>query len=237
MKLTLQYPVKPVQINQPFGNPDPKYSALGLNAHNGIDFGVHHGDPVYATHDGIALHEIDGKGGWGVVLRTSEKFDYDGGLAFFKTIYWHLCDSTKEPQFESPIFSNPNKLVKTGDIIGYADNTGMSTGDHLHFGLKPMLQDEDNGVWYNVKQANGYLGAIDPKPYFFDHIQQPFPDGSIKGVIKKLISTLKFGDTGQEVRRLQQMLIDTGYSIPAGSTGNYGIQTQTAVQQWLQKNG
>lgn len=183
MKLQIIYPLDSILISQGFGeNPqmyaDPKYG--GIKGHNGIDFYAGHGNPVYATHDGVATFEIDNSFGHGVVLRTDKMFDYKGGQAYFKTIYWHLCDGVKEPQFKSPIEGRIDVYVKNGDLIGYADNTGASTGDHLHFGLKPM-----DSNFNNIEQQNGYLGAIDPTPYF---------DGNTPATIRNLttqISTLK----------------------------------------------
>ena len=60
----------------------------------------------------------------------------------------------------------PGQLVKAGDIIGYADNTGASTGDHLHFGIKPVYKGEKDWEWWNAEQENGFKGAIDPDPFF-----------------------------------------------------------------------
>lgn len=170
MKLTLKYPVSPVFFNQKFGeNANPIYAQQGLPGHNGIDFRAYHGQPVYATHDGLASFQIDDHGGHGVVIITNEQFDYLDGQSYFKTISWHLCDGLKEPKFQSPIADKTGfTAVKCGDLIGYADNTGESTGDHVHFGLKPVAQGENWGTWYNVAQQNGYNGAIDPMPYFYD---------------------------------------------------------------------
>jgi peptidoglycan hydrolase-like protein with peptidoglycan-binding domain len=39
-----------------------------------------------------------------------------------------------------------------------------------------------------------------------------------------------FGQNGVAVSNIQQCLIDLGYSIPAGATGYYGIQTRAAVK-------
>jgi len=169
MKLQLSSPLKiPIKINQYFGaNATNVYKQEGMPGHNGIDFYAPHATPVYACHDGRAYFQIDSAGGHGIVLITNQPFDYQDGQAYFKTIYWHLCDSTKEPQFKSPIQDFPwGKDVTRGDFIGYADNTGLSTGDHLHFGLKPVAQGESSNSWYNVEQNNGYFGAIDPAPYF-----------------------------------------------------------------------
>ncbi len=172
-KLSLFYPVKPNNVNQGFGVNGAYYQAHGINilGHNGIDFAATHGQPVYATHDGMAYFEIDSNQGHGVVIRSTEQADFDdGSTSYYKTIYWHLCDGDKEPQFTSPItatdYTGPGQAVKAGDIIGYADNTGLSTGDHLHFSVKPIAPGEYPGTWDNVLQTNGYLGCIDAAPYF-----------------------------------------------------------------------
>jgi murein DD-endopeptidase MepM/ murein hydrolase activator NlpD len=201
MKLQLTYPLdEPILASQGFGaNPqmyaDPKYG--GIKGHNGIDFFAGHGNPVYASHDGTAYYEYDSGQGEGIVLRTDKTYDYNGEQVYFKTIYWHLCNAKKEPQFTSPIYTKvgyqPDQTgvsqigwkVRTGELIGYADNTGASTGDHLHFGLKPQAQNESNGAWLNIEQNNGYLGAIDPAPYF---------DGSTPKkihLLEKMVEALK----------------------------------------------
>jgi murein DD-endopeptidase MepM/ murein hydrolase activator NlpD len=188
MKLILKNPVQPVSVNQPFGDPNNIYKKQGLLGHNGIDFMAKHGQPIYASHDGLASFQIDGGGGHGVVVITDKEYDYEDGTAYFKTIYWHMCDGLKEPQYQSPIADKTGFIpIKTGDLIGYADNTGASTGDHLHFGLKPVAKGEDWGTWYNVSQNNGYNGAIDPAPYFENADTQKEVD-----LAKKLIDTIPY---------------------------------------------
>ena len=44
--------------------------------------------------------------------------------------------------------------------------------------------------------------------------------------------SLTVGSTGADVTALQQALIAAGYSIPAGATGYFGAQTQSAVAKW-----
>ena len=159
-KLSLWYPVKPFFLTQGFGLNGEYYRANGINiaGHNGWDLRAYHGQPVRASHDGEVVYAgIDGKEGYGVVLRTLEPFEYKDGETFFKTIYWHLL---------SNIPVRVGTRVKVGDIIGYADNTGFSNGDHLHFGLKPQYQGENEWTWFNLEDGNGFFGAIDPQPFF-----------------------------------------------------------------------
>lgn len=196
----LYYPIQPFHINQAFGLNPQTYSQFGLKGHNGLDLRAFHGQPVYAAHDGIAFFESDNSGGEGVVIVSDEKIPYDAARICFstdqtmrkvnyKTIYWHLCDEIKDPKFKSPVllYQRANKgqgmPVKAGDIIGYADNTGFSTGDHLHFGLKPVVSGPntpsdgtDDANYQNVSQLNGFLGAIDPAPYFTTIPAQNVPE-------------------------------------------------------------
>lgn len=163
MKLELYYPVKTdraILVSQPFGVNGEYYQSHGINikGHNGVDMRATHGQIVRAAHDGMVVYAgMDSSAGIGVVIRTTEPFEYINGESYFKTIYWHLINNI-------PV--KVGQRVKTGDIIGYADNTGLSTADHLHFGLKPQIQGENDWTWLTMNEDNGYGGAIDPMPYF-----------------------------------------------------------------------
>lgn len=228
IKLTL--PVKKYAVTQFFGNSDEKYKQIGIvsGKHNGVDFRAEHGTEVYASHDGEAYYEIDDKGGHGVVI-ISPEIELKGSKCHFKSIYWHLCDPSKEPQFKSPIFdyraSKPKK-VKQGELIGYADNTGFSTGNHVHFGLKMI-----DLKYRTLNYDNGYFGAIDPMPYFID---LPFQFYREMGV----------GAVGEDVRNLQKLLNKLSFLVAAdgpGSPGNetdfYGTKTQDAMKRFQKSWG
>ena len=163
--LQLYYPLHPWASTQTFGVNGEYYRAHGINikGHNGVD-AIRGGQETYggnvrAAHDGIVTYAgVDGSEGWGVVLRTKEQFlDTEGRAQVWKSIYWHLLP-------DIPV--RVGQEVKLGDVIGHADNTGFSTGSHLHFGLKPIAQGENEWAWYNLEQDNGYMGAVDPTPYF-----------------------------------------------------------------------
>ncbi len=210
MKLTLSLPVTPYGLNQGFGINGEYYRLNGINVlgHNGLDLRAYHGQPVYAAHDGKAVFQTDSQGGHGVVLFTNEQYDYKDGQCYFKTIYWHFAS---EDKYKSPIQlaqeeKGTNYLVpvKRGDLIGYADSTGLSSGDHLHFGLKPIkpgipplsgdTPDVFVGNWVNIEVNNGYTGAIDPTLYL---------ENTPKFFFNR---DLSYGSIGPDVIELQKRL-------------------------------
>jgi murein DD-endopeptidase MepM/ murein hydrolase activator NlpD len=162
--LRLYYPCKPYRLFQKFGECDPQVchiyqNQLGLKGHNGEDVIAQTGTVLRAAHDGIVTFAgEDGSAGYGVVIRTDKEYAHKDGKAFYKSIYWHL--------FPSGIYVKAGQKVQTGDVIALSDNTGMSTGPHLHFGCKPMYKGEQDWEWTNAEQDNGYKGAVDPSPYW-----------------------------------------------------------------------
>ena len=83
--------------------------------HYGMDFVAPVGTPVYATADGIV--EMAGKNlGYGNYVKINHGYDYE-------TAYGHL----------NSIGVRKGQKVVRGQIIGTVGNTGISTGDHLHY--------------------------------------------------------------------------------------------------------
>jgi hypothetical protein len=228
MKLQLANPLKFMQINQKFGqNANNFYRRQGMPGHNGIDYFAPHGTPIYASHDGFASYQVDNAGGHGVVIITDKEYeDVNGELTYWKTIYWHLVDFLREPQYKSPIADKTGFVkVKTGDLIGFANNTGQSTGSHLHFGLKPVAKGENWGTWYNTEQNNGFYGAVDPAPYM----------NTPKEVFTRI---MRRGQENQDIIKLQSFFLRTGYMKPISrGFGVYGPATQAAVKQFQIDNG
>jgi murein DD-endopeptidase MepM/ murein hydrolase activator NlpD len=214
MKLKLVWPLQEWHVNQKFGaNFNNFYTSVGMKGHNGVDLRATDGTEVYATHPGrVTYAGYDGSGGLTIVIRTTEEFeDINGTPTYWKTIYGHLKKDT--------LRVTGGQSVIAGELIALADNTGRSTGSHLHFGLKPIKRGEEEWVWENSEQDNGYKGAVDPMPYFVD---SPKPDFTFT-------QTLRLGSKGEEVKKLQEFL-----AIQAD--GIFGPQTLKWVKLFQREN-
>ncbi len=96
--------------------------------HEGIDFEVEPGSPVYATGDG-KVDFVGTKEGFGIVVEIDHGFGY-------QTVYAHLSRS----------IVHEGQKVKRGEEIALSGNTGLSTGPHLHYEV------HQNGVALNPDQ-------------------------------------------------------------------------------------
>ena len=150
-------PTKSPRIIQYFGqNLVNFYAQLGLKGHNGVDLEAPTSEPVYfnwiKNYGEISIGEVVNVSdswtkGLGVTILIK---DEDG---YFKLVFWH---------FKSYCVKIGD-TVKTGQLLGYADNSGMSTGSHLHFG------EYYSNVYGNTLQSNnGFGGALDPMPKYID---------------------------------------------------------------------
>lgn len=213
MKLILKHPTKKVQINQGFGDKTdptmlPKYIAIGLKGHNGLDYQAPEGTPIMAMHDGTVTYAgLDGSNGNLIVIMTDRMFDYKDGEAYYKSYYGHLQTGSFKV--------TAGQKVKCGDVIALSGNTGMSIGAHLHAGVKAVRQGEQPWIWYNIEQQDGYNGALD-----FTSMLPP---------VEEFQSPIKFGDESYDVEKLQAFLIRNKYMQPVSKLGYYGKVTQEAV--------
>lgn len=167
MKLSLHWPLaQPVAITQGFGGNGEYYRKNGIQVegHTGLDLLAYHGQPVYASHSGYASYIVDKLGGHQISIRSDYKATMFGKDTYFKTIYVHLVDPKQDKAYQPRIPTDGSEVyVTAGQLIAFADNTGFSTGDHLHFSVKPIAKNAKG--WYNTRQDNGYRGAVDPSFY------------------------------------------------------------------------
>jgi murein DD-endopeptidase MepM/ murein hydrolase activator NlpD len=108
------------------------------NYNGGIDWAVASGTSIKAAQAGKVTMTRNDATGYGNHVRIQ----HDDG---YLTIYGHMMDIKVKVGDE----------VKAGDAIGRSDNTGFSTGPHLHFELRknsvavdpaPMLVERLDGV-------------------------------------------------------------------------------------------
>ena len=103
----------------------------GDKVHLGVDVGVVHGTNIHASREGV-IEFIDTNPRTGLDVRIVTVIN--GRL--FRHIYEHLLGY--QGQKGDP--------VVTGQLIGWADNTGYSSADHLHF----QLEEWNGTIWIPV---------------------------------------------------------------------------------------
>ena len=144
-------------ISQRFGqNLNGYYKADGLKGHQGIDFAMPTGTPIYAIFTGtVSGVSTDIQKGEGVSIMSDDVFQWNGKPCKFICVCWHFKDKS--------ISLKVGDKVKVGQQIGLSNNTGQSTGAHLHLSLIPIATDGSRNplAGYN----NGYHGCIDPLLY------------------------------------------------------------------------
>lgn len=133
-------------VTQDFGGieRDPllkkKYAQYGVIGHDGVDFDLAFGTPVVAVDDGT-------------VVRAKENSDYGTTIiiqhSWGKSYYGHLSKMEKKE----------GDHVSKGEQIALSGNTGLSSGPHLHFAIKPNKNNFENG----------FYGKIDPLAYLKDY--------------------------------------------------------------------
>jgi hypothetical protein len=103
--------------------------------HDGVDINASKGTKVYSSMKGIVEKITYSKYGYGnkIVIKNSSGFE---------TLYAHL----------SSIIIKKGQIVQKGDYIGTVGNTGLATGDHLH---------------YEIHQNNELK---DPLSYFYTYL-------------------------------------------------------------------
>ena len=171
--LNLLYEGADAPITQRFGNVliingVDVYAQYNLKGHNGVDFGIPTGTKLYSCIDGTVIEAQADPTGYGNYIKIENE---DCGV-----LYAHL------KSFGVAV----GEVVKAGQVIGISDNTGNSTGSHLHFGVFPKPRD----------RGNGYNGYIDP----FNHNLVEWVDDIANVSPDEEIATLKLTLSNLQVR-------------------------------------
>jgi murein DD-endopeptidase MepM/ murein hydrolase activator NlpD len=113
---------KPLQAVYPLTGKHHVTSAYGTRKwkfHHGVDLRVKMREPVRSCFDGVVRISKYDRYGYGHYVLIRHK----NGL---ETLYGHLDESKVKP----------GQLIKAGQTIGLAGNTGRSSGPHLHFEVR-----------------------------------------------------------------------------------------------------
>lgn len=125
------------KLTQGFAENPQIYAQFNLKGHNGTDWGLPTGTEIVAPHSGKVVEATNNPTGYGLYLKI-ESATEGSVLAHLKEFKVKVGDQVTE-----------------GQLVAISDNTGFSTGPHLHWGYYRIPRD----------RANGYGGFIDPFPF------------------------------------------------------------------------
>lgn len=176
----LRWPVpESTPISQRFGErPEyyKQYSVDGvpLRGHNGLDFAVVVGTPVWATDAGTVVEIGDeGGAGYGRYVKLAH--------AWGESIYAH----------GKLVLVSLGDVVTAGEVIMWSGNTGNSSGPHLHFAIRVKP----------YRRNDGWGGYSDPLPYLTTSVPAHDVVGALKaaaqefGVRESLLLSLAWAES------------------------------------------
>ena len=136
-------------VTQFYGANPQIYSKFGVAGHNGVDFGTPNGTILSAPFDGVVKRFEDfpqgrgAKAGYGVNVEIYGEGEWSG----FYAILAHGV--------VGGFLALEGARVRAGDQVLVSDDTGFSTGPHVHFGLRRLNPE----TW-----TDPLRGWIDPLP-------------------------------------------------------------------------
>ena len=144
-------------MTQGFGqNFNDFYKKEGKKGHGGVDWAMPNGTPIIAPCDGEVIFTSDPESskrtGWGVTILSYEVFKYKDKDVRLSCLHAHLKEGSLKVK--------RGDKVKQGQLIAESNNTGQTTGPHLHFAIAPLNLDRTP-----VEPDNGYAGYVDPLPF------------------------------------------------------------------------
>ena len=205
-KFRLRWPVdEPVRITQRFGENPQVYAEFGQAGHEGVDFGVPEGSPIYACADGEVFQvRPDDGNDYGLHVRVRHQVD---GCEY-RTVYAHLSES----------LVSRNQRIRAGERIALSGNTGHSYGPHLHLTLKLI-----------GAQTAGYpAGVVDPLPYL-QEAETPAPSDLTIYPIERL--RLRAGPTTASARLAW---LDPGEALTVLGDASAARARVGQTEQWIQ---
>lgn len=153
-KLELWYFAKPFITTQAWGIYNPAYEQFGFDHHNGQDVLLESDSLFHAPCDmQLISKEWQPTGGGNLVrYKTLERVIAEGTECWVVLVFMHL---------KVPPAYDIGTVLRVGDVVGVADNTGFSTGPHTHM---TVYREDDAGNRLDADPH--YNHTFDPKPYW-----------------------------------------------------------------------
>lgn len=134
------------RISQYFANNPNYYKQFGFAGHEGIDYATPNGTELYSPFDGVVVRDIDNPklNAYGEHIVVWDPVQ--------KIAMW-FC------HLQSNLVSQGDR-VNRGQLLGYTDNTGNSSGPHCHVNFC-----ETDATANRLNTNNGYKGFLDLLKY------------------------------------------------------------------------
>lgn len=239
-------------VSPNFGDP----RGGGTRSHEGEDIMAPKGTPVASPTDAVVVRTGDGASS-GITVTTANP----GGETF---VYMHL-DSIAEGIKAGTVLKEGQVLGfvgDTGNAKGGAPHlhfeirknreatdpfprlsrtfTHEERMDSIEAYLKKLDNDDAEEFAEDMVsiQRSAFVSARSAGITLPDEIAEALGGSAASGATAALGGRdLTLGSEGDDVVALQTALIAKGYAIPAGATGYFGVQTQTALRQYQSANG
>jgi hypothetical protein len=122
------------------------YAQWGYKGHNGLDYGIPTGTNILSPHNGTVKEAYFDANGYGWYVKIEN--DIEG------SVLGHMMSLNVKV----------GDVIEEGQNVGISDNTGNSTGPHLHWGYYRFPRDRQNGYNGFIDQTS-YIAVIpDPSP-------------------------------------------------------------------------
>lgn len=208
--------------------PMPFWNWYTYKGHTGLDWAQDPDTPIGAIADGVItyagwLNDVAG----GVRTLTIPSL---GGLKF---LMCHLDDPFKGPAVGSQ--------VRTGDVVAYVGNTGLSTGPHLHGSMYLNGVEQWEQDWFDLTNWLGKNGTPaseggDQTP----HVPlDPSKEKDMILIAQRKKADLPKGrynpDTGRirEITKHENALLRAGQAAGAGNNIVYGTVSDASYSALL----
>jgi len=221
--LQLVWPTQVGKISQHFMEHPEWYTSGGLKGHEGLDIVTKTAGEIYACADGVVAEvRLDGDTfrqlpttdpkRWGFAYGNQIRITHLLPEGEYTTVYAHLL--------EARVVAGDR--VKAGQLIGLADNTGNSTGTHLHLSLKKKGA-SDAGETPQPRDL------IDPEPFLLPFGTVPESSGDTGAPAPAPAPTIGL----DALRYLADVTIPDNSEIPSGQpfTKTWRV-TNTGTTTW-----